>query len=826
MKILNIAKQLLKRDWRSGELRVIALSVFIAVASLTSVSFFTDRAYLAMQQQSSSLLGGDLLYSSSRPINPALLALAQKQQLQTAKAVLFPSMIFHQGQAILSSVKAITENFPLRGNFMLSRRAYGTVFSQQKGPNQSQVWVEQTVLQRLKLEVGDVLQLGKATLTISAIIQQEPGRGGEMFNIAPRVLLNEKDLISTGLVSESSRVSYQLMLAGSIERIKQFRQASRPLENQYMRISDSDNARPEITSALQRAEQFLGLAAICSLLIATVAIVVATRRYTLRHLNSCAIMRCLGASQKDIVGIFVVQMIMLGFIASVLGCILGYAAQELISGMLVSLVNIELPSATSVPWLLGMLVGVVTLLSFSLPSLLQLKNVPSLCVIRREMGKLKTPGLLSYGIGVILVALLILWQAKDVKIASYMIFGTSILVICLYILACLVLYCIKRLALISPFWWRISLLNMSRRRTSSIVQICALSIGIMVLILLTSFRQDFLRDWQNSLPEDAPNRFLVNIQPDQLGSLQTFMQQQGFSQADFYPMVKGRLMKINGEKIQIKNYNNPRTKHLLRREFNLSWAEQLPSHNEITAGQWWKPSAGQISIEQGIAKTIGINLGDRLLFRSGSQEVELTVTSFRKVDWMSFKVNFFAIVNPGHIDNFASSYITSFHLPDDRGAKLAQLVKQFPNITVIDIAAIMNHVRGIITKVVLAVQYVFGFALIAGLIVLYSTLVNSMDERSYEYALLRTLGANKQKIRLLIIFEFAVQGFIAALFAVAAAIGILYLIAQFGLNMEYSWPLWPWTYGVFGGGTGLVILAYMGLRKILHRAPMPVLLGN
>lgn len=828
MKILKIAGKLLQRDWRSGELRVIALSVLIAVASLTSVGFFTDRAYLAMQLQSSALMGGDLSFSSSRPIDEKIISLADEYGLQSASSVSFPSMLLHGDEALLTSVKAISQQFPLRGAFQLSQQAFSNDYRQTtQAPQPGEIWVELRILQALGLKMGDSLHLGHAKFKLGAIIQQEPGRGGEMFNVAPRLILNQKDLANTGLVNSSSRIAYQFLVAGDRTEIQEFRKAVLKITDQYIRITDGNNARPEITTALGRAEQFLGLAAICSLLIAAVAIIVATRRYTQRHMNSCAIMRCLGATQRDIVFLFVSQMTLLGVVASILGCVIGYIAQFAISELLISLFEIQLPAGSYLPWAIGVFVGVMCILSFSLPSLLQLKDVPTLSVIRREIGKLKSPGWLSYLSGIALLILLIIWQAKEIKIASYMILGTGLLVFCLYMMSRFLLYLIMRLAQRSTSWWRISLINITRRRNSSIIQICSLSVGLMVLILLTGFRQDLLVNWQNSIPPQAPNRFLINIQADQLLPLQEFFLQNGLAEPELYPMIRARLTHINGKKINLDHYDNPRTKHLLRREFNLSWSQDIPSHNEVVAGQWWGSEAqAQISMETGIAQTIGIKLKDVLTFRSGSQQVELQVANFRKVDWSSFKVNFFAIANPGQVDILATTYITSLYLDKQGTDLLNALIKQFPNITVIDVAAIMNHVRGIINKVVLAVQYVFGFALIAGLIVLYSTLINSMDERNYEYALLRTLGANQQKIRYLIISEFAVQGFLASLFAVIASVSILFFIAQYGLKMEFSWPLWPWTYGIGGGSIGLVLLAYLGLRKTVRTPPMPVLLGN
>jgi len=564
-------------------------------------------------------------------------------------------------------------------------------------------------------------------------------------------------------------------------------------------------------------------------LLAGVAVAVATRRYIERHLDSCAMMRCLGAPQRFILRLFVLEMLWLGLGAGMVGSALGYGAHFGLTAMLSTLTTVALPAPSAVPWFGGLATALVTQLGFALPPLLHLQRVPALRVLRRDLGGLPLRSVSAYVAAMSAFAILMVWQTGEVRLSLTVLGG---LLATLIVLGLVTLGLLRALAAWTPHLavaWRLGVQALTRRRGGSVVQVLAFGLGIMVLLLLTLVRDDLLRDWRHSLPADAPNRFLINVQPEQVEPLRRMLERRAGLETELYPMIRGRLTAVDGREVSPESYTDDRARRLSAREFNLSWAATLPVDNHVTAGKWWpadERGKAVVSVEKGLAETLGIHLGDRLTFDVAGSEVQVTVQSLREVQWDSFRVNFFVIASPGVLDDFPASYITSLYLAPRDAGLLNAVVQRFPNVTVIDVAAIMDEVRGMIARVTQAVQYVFLFTLVAGVLVMLAAIHATLDERIRESVLLRTLGADRAQVRRGILVEFAGLGCLAGLVAAATATVIAYVLADTVFHLEFTFDPRVWLAGVVLGTVGVGLAGWLGARFVLRQPPLVVLRGN
>jgi putative ABC transport system permease protein len=820
-----LSVRLLARDWRAGELRVLAVALIVAVASLTTVAFFADRVRQALSQEANQLLGADLMVFSDRPVGAPLEERARALGLATVRLVRFPSMAMAGEDSVLTEIKAVGAGYPLKGRIAIRTTAEATPSRPAGIPEPGTAWVDERLLARLNLALGDEVGLGQRRFRIAAEVVEDPETSVGFLNLGPRLTLNAADLQSTGLITVGSRVGYRLGVAGDPARVAEFRSAAERLIGPGQRVEDVRDARPEIRSALERAEKFLGLSALLSVILAAVAVALAARRYLRRHLDGVAIMRCLGAGQGLILRLHVQQFVMLGIAASLIGCALGALGQSVLAALLAPIVGVRLPLPGSVPVVQGFAAGFVLLLGFALPPIFALRKVPTLRVLRRDLGLPDRAGWFGYLAGVLALGGLILWEAQDAKVGWYVLGGSvgTMLVLSLATLALLQLFAWSGQR--AAFAWRFGLANLRRRRLSTVTQVVALGIGIMALVLLTLVRGDLLDNWRRTLPADAPNRFLVNIQPDQAEPLRAFMAEHGYPPPRLFPMIRGRLVEINGRPVSSVDYTEDRAKRLIDREFNLSWAQRPQVDNVIVQGRWWTAAErGQplLSVEDGIAQTLGIRMHDRLTYEVAGARFEATVTSLRKVEWDSFNVNFFVVTPPGLLDPYPASYVTSFHLPAERGALMDQLVKRFPNLVVIDVAAVLGQVQRIMDQLVRAVEFVFLFGLLAGLVVLFAAISATHDERVYDAAILRTMGATGRQMVAAQAAEFVAIGALSGLLAAIGATALGYVLASRVLNVPYAVDPWVWLVGLLGGVAGVVIAGLIGTRKVLRTPPMEI----
>jgi putative ABC transport system permease protein len=818
-----MALRALRRDWHAGELRVLAIALLIAVASVAAVGFFTDRIQQAMERKASELLGADLVIAAPASIQPGLAGEARRRGLRVAETLSFRSVVLAGEITQLAEVKAAGPGYPLRGILQVSDRPFAPARATDAIPGPGQVWVDERLLQALNLQVGDSVDLGSRGFRIDQVLAYEPDRAGDLFSIAPRLLMNLEDVPSTGLIQPGSRVEYRLLLAGEPAALGTFRDWAQSRLKTGEKLQGVRDARAELRAALERAQRFLNLAALVSVILAGVGVAIAARRFAARHWDSVAILRCVGATQGLIVRLFVLELLALAVLAGAAGLAVGYLAQYGLSGVLGQLVsNTELPAPSWQPLLPALATGFVTLLGFGLPPLLRLRQVPPLRVLRRDLGPVDPRLLALYGPAGAATLALLVWQAGEGWLAFYVCAGVAGTVIVLSLAAWGLVKSLNLLRGQVGVAWRFGLANIARRGSGSAVQVVALGLGLMALLMLTLVRTDLLTNWRASLPADAPNHFLINIQPDEVAGVRAFLRERGLRDVELFSMVRGRLSAIDGRPVGPDDYENPRAKRLVEREFNLSWTDRLQADNRIVAGRWWNAGdrgQGVASVEIGLAKDLGIALNDTLRFQVAGQMLEAKVTSLRGVEWDSFRANFFVVFPSGVLDGFPATWITSFHLPSERKPLLAELVRHYPSVTVLDVEALMNKVREIMDRVIAAVEYVFLFTLVAGLVVLYAAIQATQDERRFESAVLRTLGARREVVRRSLLAEFATLGLLAGVLAAAAATLLGYVLAVHVFDFPYRWNPWVWLLGGGAGVLGVGLAGLLGARSALTQPP-------
>ena len=822
---IHLAWRLLARDYRAGELTLIAFAIIVAVASVTTVGFFTSRVKQALDQQANRLLGADLVIADSRPLGPELEQGATPLGLSVVSVMRFPSMVMRGERSILSEVKAVAPGYPLRGELRITDRLFAPDRLAGAIPAPGEVWVDERLYTALDLGSGGGITLGRRDFRVSAIITQEPGVEMGFLSGAPRILLNAGDLAATGLIQPGSRVRYRLNIAGSDDALEHYRTWARGQLQPGQRLEGIRDARPELRSALERAERFLNLAALTSVLLAAVAIALATRRYLQRHLDGCAVMRCLGARQSLITRLYVMHFTMLGLLAAVVGVAIGAAAQLALARWLGEVVAVKLPLAGALPAVQGLLVGLLLLLGFALPPLLGLAQVPTLRVLRRELGVAKGSGALGYLVGAGVIAGMILWQAQELR------FGLTVLgwlILAMVAAAALGWLLLRALGTVRSrgVSWRFGVASLQRRTLGTLLQIVALGLGVMALLTLTLIRTDLLNTWRQSLPPDAPNRFIINIQRDQVAAIRDFFAGNGLPPPEILPMVRGRLVKVGERSVAAEDYAEERARRLVTREFNLSWAPRMQADNRVVAGRFWEQGTlrvEQFSVERGLAEALGIRLGELLTFDVAGAPVAAAVTSLRSVEWDSFNVNFFVLAPPGLLDAHPATHVTSFHLASGRVELLNALVRTFPNIVLIDIAQTLAQVQRMIDQAARAVQFVFLFTLIAGLAVLYAAVASTQDERIYQATLLRTLGASRAQIHRAHLAEFLLIGGVAGIVAAAGATGLAYFVANRFLNLHYAPDPAVWLVGVAGSALGVACAGWLGTRRVLAVPPLSAL---
>lgn len=824
MNTLRLAFRMMLRDLRAGELHLLGLAIIIAVASLTSVGFLADRVSRGLDREANQLLGGDLLLRADQRWDGRFHDEARRRGLEVADTVLFTSMVSTEEEAQLAGVKVVEEGYPLRGGLRISAGPNQADADPGRVPERGEVWLDERMFATLGVSVGDKIELGFLEFIVGGMITFESDRGANFFALLPRAIFNMADLADSGLIVEGSRATWRMHIAGELRDIEAFERWAESNLGRGQAIETLDNARPEVRGALDQAQRFLRLAALLAVILAAVAVGLSARRFMRRHLDACAMMRCMGARQSQVLRIVIGEFVIFGLIAALVGTALGWAVQFGLVGVLTEIMQVSLPTPSLLPLAHGLVVGLALLVGFVLPQLLRLGQVPTLRVIRREIANVESASGVAWVLGAAALFGIIFWIAGDFSLGVMVAIGFAAALGVFALAAWMVLRLLGLLkghGSLRGGGWRYGLASLNRRMGASVIQVSALGLGITALLLLTLIRGDLLDSWRQMSSEDAPNRFIINIQPDQRAPVADYFAENGFEAPDIYPMIRGRMMAINGVPVNPDDYVDQRTRRLAEREFNLSYASELADTARIVQGQWHGTDrTPQFSIEKGLLETFRLQIGDRVRFDIAGRSVEAPITSVRELDWDSMRVNFFFIAADGMLESDPASLVTAFHLPPGEHGFTTGLINRFPNLSVIDVAAVIAQVQAVTDRLVLIVQFVFGFALLAGLIVLYAALQSTHDERDFELAMLRTLGARNRQVRQALLAEFMVLGGVAGVLAGFGATVIGWLLAEQVFKMAYVPSLLPMTVATVLGAIGVVIGGWLGTRHLLARPPL------
>jgi putative ABC transport system permease protein len=849
------------RDARAGELRLLVVAVVLGVAALSSVSFLADRLNGGLQRDARQLLGGDVVVVSDQATPAHIVQRAKSDGLQGVTTLSFPTMARGQSQhgaeanSRLVALKAVEVGYPLRGELKVASsltqaqdaQANDRASSANKPavektftiPATGEVWIELAGLEALGLDVGDSVWLGNSRLRVSRVLVHEPDRGAGFMNFAPRVLMNSADLEATALIQPASRVTWRYAVVGADSAVKNFlawaEAESKKPEVRGVRVESLEAGRPEMRQTLDRAGKFLNLVALLAALLSAVAVALAARAFAARHLDDCAMLRVLGLSQRHIALSYTAEFVWVGSFASALGLALGYAVHLVFVALLKGLVDTALPAPSLWPVVYGLGTGLTLLLAFGLPPVLQLASVPALRVMRRDVGELKATTISVWALGLTGFAVLLMAVSRDLKLGLMVVGGFAGAVLLFAGMAWVAVYVLRRTVVEghAPPWLMLATRQISARPVYAMVQVSALAVGLLALALLVLLRTDLISSWRNATPVDAPNRFVINIQPTQAEPFLQTLRDAGVNKLDWYPMIRARLVAVNDVTVTPDSYTEERAQRLVDREFNVSFNAEKPEHNTVVAGVWQAEETDGLSIEEGIAKTLKLKLGDRLRFDMAGVLHEARITSVRRVDWASMRANFFVMYPVSRMTTGAgfevpTTYIAAFRAPQRMPMAANQTVKplptfdnqliaRFPNVTSVDMGATLNQVQSVLGQVVSAVEFLFLFTLAAGLVVLFAAVTATREERAREYAVLRALGASNQLLAYVQRAELAGIGALAGLLATCVAMLMGWGLARYAF--EFEWTASPWVplLGALVGALLALAAGWWGLRDVLRR---------
>ena len=816
----------LAREWRSGDLAVLFLALFVAVAALTGVGFLVDRIDRAMQLTASEVLGADLRLYSPAAIGDRYDAQAEAHALRHARVTSTLSVVLKGDATQLTNVQVVSAGYPLRGTVRVAERAFGTPAPANGVPAAGEVWPDSRLLSALRAQVGDVITVGAAPLRVTRVLISRPDQGSGFVDLAPSLLMNEADLAATQLIQPGSRAQYAALFAGNRADVQDFARWLQSHKTVAERLRDIAEASPEVGRASARATRFLSMASLAGVLLCAVAIAMTARRYVQRHLDLAALLKTLGGTRASVLCVCLTQLTCIALAATLAGSAAGFLAQVALLSVLGDLITTQLPPPGFMPLLLGFAAALLLLIGFALPHMLRLARVPAMRVLRRDIGPPPLSAVLAFGPAVAVVALLVAKVTGDTGTALGFVIGLALATLALTLVALALVAAVSRLRGRLGVAWRYGAANLARRRAESVVQIVALGLGLSALLLLTILRGNLIDDWRARLPQDAPNYFFVNIAPQDRADFRTMIEADGGRVARMLPMIRGRMTSINGQPIAGRRFLDRRGEGFANREQNLTWSADIGPDNRITAGHWFTPAeAGQplVSVATDMQDSMQLKLGDRLGFDVAGETINVVISSFREVHWDSLQPNFFLMFAPGLLDRAAGTWMGSANYRPTNPASIATLVRRFPSVSIFDMDDLLSQVRAIIDKAVLAVQGVFIFTLLAGVVVLLAAVQVTRDERRYESAMLRTLGAPRRTVIAGVLLEFLLIGGLAGVMAAAAASTGSYFVSTRLLDLPFRPDPLLWLGGALGGAALVCIAGYLATRSALLQPPMATL---
>ncbi|WP_439862220.1 ABC transporter permease [Pseudomonas sp. MBLB4136] len=824
-RLLALATRQLVRDARAGELRVLFFALLVAVTASTAIGYFSARLNDGMLRRASEFLGADLLLTGTSPAAPAQIEAGKRLGLEHARLVEFSSVIASDQAIQLVSVKAADSNYPLRGQLRSAGAAYGAE-KPGPGPSPGEVWAEARVLAALNLQVGERIELGSTSLRLSRVLTYLPDEAGDFYSLTPHVLMHLDDLAATEVVQPGSRVRYREQWRGSPEALGAYRQTVEPSLAANQRLEDARDGSRQVGGALERAERYLNLASLAAVLLAGVAVALSAARFAARRFDASALLRCLGLSRRQALGLFSLQLAMLGLVASLSGALLGWLGQHGLFYLLQGLLPADLPAGGPGPALAGMATGLVALAGFALPPLAALGRVPPLRVLRRDLLPVPLSSWLVYGAALLALGLIMWRLSLDLKLTLALLGGGLLATLVLGALLLFGLQALRRLLSRAALPWRLGLGQLLRHPLAAVGQSLAFGLIILAMALIALLRGELLDTWQEQLPAKAPNHFALNVLPAEKDAFAARLAELSPEPVPLYPVVPGRLVKINGEPVRQVVSKDSQGERAIRRDLSLTWASELPADNQLLAGSWWSTiKDGElpgVSVESKLAESLQIKLGDRLSFSVGGLSRDARVSSLREVDWNNFRPNFYMIFQPDTLQDLPVTYLTSFYLPPRQERQLVELAHAFPSVTLLQVDALLAQLRSIVAQVTLAIEYVLLFVLAAGLAVLFAGLQATLDERIRQGALLRALGAERRLLISARRSEFALLGAASGLLAALGCELISFLLYRYAFDL--NWQPHPWLLilpligALLVGGAGVI-----GTRRALNVSPLTVL---
>jgi len=825
---LKLAVRLLVRDWRAGELHLFVAAIVVAVGAVTAVGFFNDRLDRGLTQRSADLLGADFILSSPAPVAAEWIDTAVRRGLRTTGTLDFVSVVVRGDRLQLASVRAVNADYPLRGTLRTASAPYQPGVPTRELPAHGEAWVEARLLQALSIDIGQVIDIGDATFTVTRVLTDEPGRIGNFFTLGPRVLIALGDVPGTRVVQPGSRVTYTYAFVGSETQLRPYREWLKPRLGPSDRIIDARQGNTTTARTVERINSYFGLTSLLAVVLAGVAIAMGARRYSLRHYDTSAMLRSMGATQADILALYLPQLVLLGMVASAFGCVVGLIAQQGIYFIIKDMFPVALPLPGVGPALLGFAAGLVTLAGFALVPILRLRSVPPLRVLRRDLAPLPAAAWTVIAAAAAALVVLLWYYTKSLTLTLAVLAGAAAGAAALLALVLGLLRVDRQFKGGARSPWRQGLNRLQRRVNAAAGQILAFGLTLMAVAVIAVVRTDLLATWQAQVPADAPNHFIFNVQPNDVAGVENFFKTHGIVSQALYPLVRGRLIEINGVPVReavTKEDGEEANNAAMRRDLNLTWAAKLPPDNTVTAGTWWSGAVppGQVSVEEKLAKRLNIGPGDRLTFTIAAQTLHARVASLRKVRWESFHPNFFMIFSPGSLNDQPTTYMTSFHVPVAQKHLLADLVRTYSSVTILELDLVLRQIRAIVQQASTAVELVLMFVFAGSLTVLFAALSASMDERYFEGALLRTFGASRWQLRRGHIAEFVTLGAIAGLLAAIGTEAVTYVLYARVFDIAYTPTWWVWICAPVAGAVLIGFAGFVGTRRVVTRSPLSVL---
>ncbi len=816
------------RHIRLAEFKLLFLGLLLAGMALSAVGLFTDRVEQAMEIRISTILGADGLIESARPLDDEYISLAEKFGLDVARSVSFMSMVITATGSRLASVRAVSSNYPLRGEVLLRSIDGDDTSASVSAPLRGTAWGATQLVQDLKLKPASEIRLGNHLARFEREILLEPGGGASMLQLAPRMLIHIDDLEQTGLITPASRARFQLLVAGSKESLAAFGKAleTRLKPDQSWRVADL--RRAEVRNTIGRVVSYLRVAILLSVVLVIVVMALAAQGLWVWQVHEIALLRCLGQSHwqtlKSLIGVYM----LVAILVSSVGIGLGYLLQHFAALIVQDVTHIALPLPTWLPIWLSMLMCIIVMAGVMMPILLAVKGVSTMALLRAgQIDGIRRSR--SAGISILLLVIIVtILLARNLWLAFALLSGLVLATAIVWFAVRGIIATSKRLVAPRSNAWYAALKVLSSNAGRSAWLISAFGATLFALVLLGAVRADLFAAWQKSIPSNAPNVFLMNIQPHETDAFATLLHSKNIDEAILYPIMRARISAIDNQQASARVFKDEEAQHRINHDFNLTELVELPSDNRISAGNWFTANDNGFSVEQDMAKTLDLALGDHLTMNIGGRLIEAPIRSLREVKWDNMRPNFYIIASPGLLDDAPRSYITSIYVAQQRNQFIHQINQTYPSVIAIDLGMLLARVRSLSAQAGNAVSVVFIFTLFTALLVLFGVLQGQRNARALEIALLKTLGADREFIRRTIVLEFAFLGALAGLVGAGMALLSGWLLAKYVFEFTYHVP-WQWLiFGTVGSIVVVVVVGYCSVRSLLGVLPIRLLtrMGN